>query len=87
MRRMALLIPRCADVPAPTQEATEACKPVMGPYYREPVRSPGWFPTHLLEPLMRSFRCEVLHVRHDVAGDSHGCFYACCSRLCGLWAA
>ena len=38
------------------EEATEACKPVMGPYYREPVKSPGPLPTHLIEPLIRSFR-------------------------------
>lgn len=25
-------------------------------YYREPEPSPGWFPTHLIEPLIRSFR-------------------------------
>ncbi len=36
-------------------EATEAAKNVMGPYYREPVKSPGLLPTHLLEPLIRSF--------------------------------
>ncbi len=28
----------------------------MGPYYREPKKSPGPFPTHLIEPLVRSFR-------------------------------
>lgn len=27
----------------------------MGPYYREPVKSPGPIPTHLIEPLVRSF--------------------------------
>ena len=37
------------------EKATEAGKPVMGPYYREPEPSPGWFPSHLLAPLMRSF--------------------------------
>ncbi|KAF5839218.1 fatty acid desaturase [Dunaliella salina] len=37
------------------ETATEAVKPVMGPYYREPVKS-GPFPTHLLEPLVRSFQ-------------------------------
>lgn len=36
-------------------DATEAVKPVMGPYYREPMKSPGPFPTHLVEPLVRSF--------------------------------
>ena len=36
-------------------EATEAAKPVFGPYYREPVKS-GFFPSHLVEPLLRSFK-------------------------------
>jgi fatty acid desaturase len=40
------------------EAATEACKPVMGPYYREVEPSPGWFPTHLIEPLIRSFRTD-----------------------------
>jgi len=34
--------------------ATEACKPVMGPYYREPEPCKGLFPFHLIEPLKRS---------------------------------
>mmetsp|Transcript_6163 Transcript_6163/g.13393 ORF Transcript_6163/g.13393 Transcript_6163/m.13393 type:complete len:424 (-) Transcript_6163:940-2211(-) len=38
------------------EEATEAAKKVMGPYYREPERSPGPFPTHLIAPLIRSFQ-------------------------------
>jgi acyl-lipid omega-3 desaturase len=38
------------------EEATEACKPVMGPYYRKVEPSPGWFPMHLFKPLVRSFR-------------------------------
>ncbi|PNH06305.1 Omega-3 fatty acid desaturase, chloroplastic [Tetrabaena socialis] len=37
------------------EEATAAVKPVMGPYYREPTRSPGPLPFHLIEPLVRSF--------------------------------
>lgn len=37
-------------------DATEAIKPVMGPYYREPKKSEGWFPVHLIEALTRSFR-------------------------------
>lgn len=36
-------------------EATEAVKPVLGPYYREPKKS-GWFPFHLLAPLVKSMR-------------------------------
>lgn len=35
-------------------EATAAAKEVMGPYYREPMQSPGPIPTHLIEPLRRS---------------------------------
>uniref|UniRef100_A0A383VUL9 Fatty acid desaturase domain-containing protein n=1 Tax=Tetradesmus obliquus TaxID=3088 RepID=A0A383VUL9_TETOB len=35
-------------------EATEAAKKVMGPYYREPVKSAGPLPVHLIEPLKRS---------------------------------
>ncbi|KAK9821935.1 hypothetical protein WJX81_004592 [Elliptochloris bilobata] len=38
------------------EEATEAVKPVLGKYYREPAKSPGPIPVHLLEPLVRSFR-------------------------------
>eukprot|EP00850_Spirogloea_muscicola_P013877 SM000096S24906 [mRNA] locus=s96:397172:400033:- [translate_table: standard] len=38
------------------QDATEAVKPVMGKYYREPEPSKGWFPSHLLGPLFRSFK-------------------------------
>lgn len=37
------------------EEATEAVKPIMGPYYREPERSPGPIPTHLIKPLIHSF--------------------------------
>jgi len=37
------------------EEATEAVKPVMGPYYREPAKSKSWFPSHLIAPLVRSF--------------------------------
>lgn len=34
----------------------QAVKPVLGKYYRTPAKSPGPIPTHLLEPLVRSFR-------------------------------
>ena len=37
-------------------EATEAAKPVFGEYYREPAKSPGPIPFHLVAPLIRSFR-------------------------------
>lgn len=36
-------------------EATEAVKPVMGPYYRQPETSTGPLPMHLIDPLVRSF--------------------------------
>lgn len=38
------------------EKATEACKPVMGDYYRKVEPSPGPLPTHLIEPLIRSFK-------------------------------
>ena len=34
----------------------QAVKPVMGKYYREPAKSPGPIPVHLLDPLVRSFK-------------------------------
>lgn len=34
----------------------QAVKPVMGKYYREPQKSPGPIPIHLLDPLVRSFK-------------------------------
>lgn len=37
-------------------EATEAAKPVMGKYYREPQPSPGPIPFHLVQPLISSFQ-------------------------------
>ena len=33
----------------------QAVKPVMGKYYREPQKSSGPIPLHLLDPLVRSF--------------------------------
>jgi acyl-lipid omega-3 desaturase len=38
------------------EKATNALKPIMGDYYREVEPSPGPFPTHLIEPLLRSFK-------------------------------
>ena len=35
---------------------TQAVKPVLGKYYREPAKSPGPIPVHLLAPLVRSFK-------------------------------
>ncbi|GAB4821985.1 hypothetical protein N2152v2_009031 [Parachlorella kessleri] len=51
-------------------EATEAVKPVLGDYYREPEPSPGIFPTHLLAPLFRSFDRD-----HFVADEGNIVFY------------
>lgn len=36
-------------------EATEAVKPVLGQYYRDPKKS-GPLPLHLVEPLLKSFK-------------------------------
>lgn len=36
-------------------EATECIKGVLGSHYREPEKCRGWFPTHLLKPLLYSF--------------------------------
>ena len=35
---------------------TEAVKPVLGAYYREPEKSKSWFPFHLVPQLIESFR-------------------------------
>ena len=35
-------------------EATAAVRPVLGEYYREPVKS-GWFPLHIFKNLTKSF--------------------------------
>ncbi|CAM6088352.1 unnamed protein product [Calypogeia fissa] len=37
-------------------EATEAVKPVLGKYYREPAKSRGPFPMHLIPTLLKSFQ-------------------------------
>ncbi len=42
----------------------------MGEYYREPEPSPGWFPTHLIAPLVRSFKRD-----HFVEDDGNIVFY------------
>lgn len=42
----------------------------MGPYYRKVEPSPGWFPTHLVEPLVRSFKND-----HYVADKGDIVFY------------
>ena len=40
-------------------ERTSTAPPPVPQYYREPEPSPGWFPTHLVEPLVRSFGCAL----------------------------
>ena len=37
-----------------SNKATQAVKPVLGDYYREPKRS-GWFPLHVFRNLTKSF--------------------------------
>ena len=49
---------------------TEAVKPVLGQYYREPEKSKNWFPFHLVRPLMRSFAED-----HFVADEGDVVFY------------
>jgi omega-3 fatty acid desaturase (delta-15 desaturase) len=51
-------------------KATDAVKPVLGEYYREPEPSPGWFPTHLIEPMVRSFNRD-----HYVSDEGDIVFY------------
>jgi omega-3 fatty acid desaturase (delta-15 desaturase) len=51
-------------------KATEEAKKVMGPWYREPAPSPGLLPTHLIEPLVRSFNKD-----HFVADEGDIVFY------------
>ena len=61
-------------------EATEAIKPVMGEYYREPKKAEGPLPLHLVEPLVRSFQSD-----HYVADEGDIVYYqrvsspACCN--------
>lgn len=53
------------------KEATEAVKPILGPYYREPVKcAPHGIPLHLAEPLVRSFGED-----HFVADEGNVVFY------------
>jgi hypothetical protein len=40
------------------RDATAAIKPLLGPYYREPAKSPGPLPLHLIAPLARSFKTD-----------------------------
>jgi acyl-lipid omega-3 desaturase len=51
-------------------EATEAVKPVLGDYYREPEPSKGPLPLHLIKPLVRSFSED-----HFVEDDGDIVFY------------
>ena len=51
-------------------EATEAVKPVLGKYYREPLPATGPLPGHLMEPLVRSFKDD-----HYVESEGDIVFY------------
>lgn len=51
-------------------EATEAVKPLMGKYYREPEKSKGPLPLHLWKPLSESFKND-----HYVDDDGEVVFY------------
>ena len=54
--RVAMTVHACLQIPHyHLEEATEAIKPVLGDYYREPEKSKGPIPLHLLKPLVRSF--------------------------------
>lgn len=74
-------LPACLQIPHYNLEAaTEAVKPVMGPYYREPEKSNSWFPTHLFAPLVRSFKHD-----HFVADSGNIVYYevsAACMHAC-----
>eukprot|EP00245_Coleochaete_scutata_P002028 TRINITY_DN125_c0_g1_i1.p1 TRINITY_DN125_c0_g1~~TRINITY_DN125_c0_g1_i1.p1 ORF type:complete len:472 (+),score=58.33 TRINITY_DN125_c0_g1_i1:109-1416(+) len=50
-------------------EATEAVKPIMGKYYREPEKS-GFLPFHLLRHLIKSFKSD-----HFVANEGNVVYY------------
>lgn len=60
----------------------------MGPYYREPMKSPGPLPTHLVEPLIRSFTND-----HYVADSGDIVYYqkvrhgrtSCWIGMDGVW--
>ena len=51
-------------------EATEAVKPVLGKYYREPKAANGPLPAQLVEPLVRSFKED-----HYVESEGNVVFY------------
>ena len=57
---------------------TEAVKPVMGAYYREPEKSKSWFPFHLVQPLIKSFSED-----HYVADEGDVLFYQQDSNFSG----
>ena len=57
---------------------TEAVKPVMGKYYREPEKSKSWFPFHLVGPLIKSFQED-----HYVADEGDVVFYQQDPKLAG----
>lgn len=51
-------------------EATESVKPVLGKYYREPEKSKGPMPVHLLKPMIDSFKND-----HYVDDEGEVVFY------------
>lgn len=51
-------------------KATEAMKPVLGDYFREPEPSPGPIPFHLIPPMVRSFSKD-----HFVSDEGDIVFY------------
>jgi omega-3 fatty acid desaturase (delta-15 desaturase) len=57
-------------------EATKAAKPVLGKYYREPKKSAGLFPFHLIDNLMRS-----MHEDHYVNDTDEVVFYQTDNQL------
>lgn len=52
------------------EEATEAVKPILGKYYREPKPAQGPLPAQLVEPLVRSFSQD-----HYVESEGDVVFY------------
>ncbi|KAK9835841.1 hypothetical protein WJX74_009196 [Apatococcus lobatus] len=61
-------------------EATKAAKPVFGDYYREPTKSKGPIPFHLLEPLKRSFAQD-----HYVDNTGDVVYYKADEQMSDVW--
>jgi hypothetical protein len=64
-----LLKPAHLNTPPPASPPTPPLQ-VMGPYYREPTKSAGWFPTHLYTALVHSFKHD-----HYVADEGDIVYY------------